>query len=91
MEYVFEALQSSCRETSIIRAVCDGFCFLCFTSQSGINYHNPSGEPERVLTNVKDGGVRCIVLRRRRQVREREVEIEVLILLRLTHIASEPT
>ncbi len=35
-----------------------------------------SGERERVLTNVKDGGVKCIVLRRRRQVRERERERE---------------
>ena len=50
----------------------------------------------RVLRNVKDGGGRCIALRRWRQQvrereREREVEIKVLILLHLTRIASEPT
>ncbi len=75
---------------------CDGFFFLSFTLQSDTNYHYPSGEKQQVLTNVKDGGVKCIVLRRRRQQvrereRERKVEIEVLILLRLTRIASEPT
>lgn len=50
-----------------------GIFFFPFLStlQSGTNYHNLSGEQERVLTNVKDGGVKCIVLRRRRQVRER--------------------
>lgn len=43
--------------------------------QSASDYRDPSAEKERVLTNVKGGGVKCIVLRRRRrQVRESERE-----------------